>query len=149
MRNYVAAFVFADDDRSEVLLVRKKKPDFMAGKFNGIGGEIEPDETPVDAMAREASEELNRDLQCGVDWWTEFARIRRPSACIHCFSVTSWDLVNGANGTENDIGEMMTAEFWTQPDVVGRMFGDVHFLLQLACLEPTQPVDIYLGEAWE
>jgi 8-oxo-dGTP diphosphatase len=50
-----------------VLLVQKNRPAFQCGKWNGIGGKVERDEMPHDAMVREFHEE------CGVltekhDW---------------------------------------------------------------------------------
>lgn len=50
-----------------VLLVHKNRPAFQAGKWNGIGGKVEPGEHQDDAMVREFYEE------CGVqtkkeDW---------------------------------------------------------------------------------
>lgn len=52
---YVAGFLA--DKEGNVLLVEKKKPDWQKGKLNGIGGKIEGDEKPADAMAREWLEE--------------------------------------------------------------------------------------------
>jgi 8-oxo-dGTP diphosphatase len=47
-------FIFRGD---EVLLIRKKRG-LGAGKMNGPGGKIEPDETPAQCAVREAREEL-------------------------------------------------------------------------------------------
>jgi len=46
-------------DRSAglVLLVEKKQPAWQAGLLNGVGGKIEDDESPDDAMRREFKEE--------------------------------------------------------------------------------------------
>jgi 8-oxo-dGTP diphosphatase len=51
----------------QVLCIEKQRPLFQKGKWNGIGGKIEPGENPKHAMAREFHEE------CGVltdptDW---------------------------------------------------------------------------------
>ncbi|MFN4242455.1 MAG: NUDIX domain-containing protein [Tepidisphaerales bacterium] len=53
---YVCGFLFSPD-RSHVLLIRKRRPAWQAGKLNGIGGKVEPQETPAQAMAREFAEE--------------------------------------------------------------------------------------------
>ncbi len=47
----------APDGRREVLLGRRKKLGFGTGKVVGLGGHVEPDETPVQAAARETAEE--------------------------------------------------------------------------------------------
>jgi 8-oxo-dGTP pyrophosphatase MutT (NUDIX family) len=53
---YVAGFLF--DPKGElVLLIEKKRPEWMAGKWNGVGGRIGAGETPLQAMARKGEEE--------------------------------------------------------------------------------------------
>ena len=55
MIRYVAGFLF--DQWGYVLLIEKKKPIWQKGLLNGIGGKIEPDESPIQAMIREFEEE--------------------------------------------------------------------------------------------
>lgn len=46
-----------------LMLYRNKKPnDVHKGKWNGLGGKIEPGESPEDAVCREVKEESNFDL---------------------------------------------------------------------------------------
>jgi 8-oxo-dGTP pyrophosphatase MutT (NUDIX family) len=40
-----------------IVLIRKNRPEWQAGKLNGVGGKIEPGELPEAAMAREFLEE--------------------------------------------------------------------------------------------
>lgn len=47
-------FIVRDE---EILLIRKKRG-FGAGKINGPGGKIDPDETPLESALREIYEEL-------------------------------------------------------------------------------------------
>lgn len=54
MQRYVAGFMF---DGDEVVLVRKNKPEWQKGQFNGVGGKIEDGETAHQAMTREFEEE--------------------------------------------------------------------------------------------
>lgn len=56
MLNYCLGFAF-DSMMKEVILVRKNRPDFLAGLLNGVGGKIKENETARDAMAREFKEE--------------------------------------------------------------------------------------------
>lgn len=56
MQNYVCGFYF-DHTLTRVVLLWKEKPSWQKGKLNGVGGKIELDETPVDAMRREFKEE--------------------------------------------------------------------------------------------
>lgn len=63
---YVVGFMI-QPSTERVLLIRKNRPAFQAGKWNGIGGKIEPNESPVEAMVREFREEtsVNTDVR---DW---------------------------------------------------------------------------------
>jgi 8-oxo-dGTP diphosphatase len=64
MRTYACGFLFSPD-RRRVLLIRKRRPAWQAGKLNGLGGKIEPGETPLAAMRREFREEAGLDI---ADW---------------------------------------------------------------------------------
>lgn len=56
MIKYVCGFLF-HPSLDTVALILKNKPAWQKGKFNGIGGKIEPGETPKEAMEREFKEE--------------------------------------------------------------------------------------------
>lgn len=86
MKEYVCGFLF-DESMASVALIEKQKPEWQRGKWNGIGGKIEPGETPHDAMYREFREEagmnvMNWENFCvlsGEDWRVHFlcARSKR------------------------------------------------------------------------
>src|SRR5688572_22991595 len=61
VQEYVCGFLFSPDG-SRVLLIRKRRPAWQAGKLNGLGGKIEPGETAIDAMRREFREEAGVDV---------------------------------------------------------------------------------------
>ena len=63
MDKMVVGFPFYDFDF--VYLIRKNKPEWQAGKLNGIGGHIEEGETALDAMIRECFEETGAYV---TDW---------------------------------------------------------------------------------
>jgi 8-oxo-dGTP pyrophosphatase MutT (NUDIX family) len=44
--------------RDSVLLIRKNRPAWMTGLYNGVGGHMEEGETPGRALAREVKEEV-------------------------------------------------------------------------------------------
>jgi len=71
MKRYVLGFMF---DFGHVALIRKNRPAWQAGKFNGIGGHIEPGEEPVEAMEREFREETGVDT---AGLWTACGSIKR------------------------------------------------------------------------
>jgi 8-oxo-dGTP diphosphatase len=60
-QEYVCGFLFSAD-RGRVLLIRKRRPAWQAGKLNGLGGKIEPGESPPQAMRREFREEAGVDV---------------------------------------------------------------------------------------
>ena len=72
---YVIGFLFAPR-YERVVLIEKRKPAWQAGRLNGVGGKIEPGETPEQAIARECAEECGVGL--GREDWTEFAREEGP-----------------------------------------------------------------------
>ena len=69
MKRYVVGFLFVN---AWVLLLHKKRPAWQAGKLNGPGGKVEPDETFEHAMAREFGEEVGYP----VVGWEHFATLR-------------------------------------------------------------------------
>jgi 8-oxo-dGTP pyrophosphatase MutT (NUDIX family) len=71
MQRYVCGFLFGNF-LDEVMLIRKTKPEWQAGKVNGIGGKVNPYEKPVGAMRREFDEEAG--IYFGQ--WRPFCRLR-------------------------------------------------------------------------
>ncbi len=101
MREWVVGFLF-DLDADKVVLIRKNRPEWQAGKLNGVGGKVEHDELPADAMGREFREET------GVvhDDWHHFADLKWEEGIVHfyrafvtpekrdrCCSMTDEDIV--------------------------------------------------------
>lgn len=81
MQHYVCGFLFSPD-RSRVLLIRKRRPTWQAGRLNGVGGKVEPGEPLLDAMRREFLEEAGLLIDdwrhvltlTGADWAGHFFR---------------------------------------------------------------------------
>lgn len=72
MKKMVVGFMF-DRKVARVVLIRKNRPAWMAGLCNGIGGKVEGEETPVQAMVREFREETTVVTQEGD--WSEFLHL--------------------------------------------------------------------------
>src|SRR5262245_36563234 len=104
MTEYCLGLAFTTDyAKSErVLLIRKTKPEWQAGKLNGIGGKIEPtDLTAHRAMAREFKEETDLDSEAAA--WTRFAILEFPEARVHCFTTRFvWSLFKRARSTTEE-----------------------------------------------
>jgi 8-oxo-dGTP diphosphatase len=65
--DYVLALLFTADGR-EVVLVRKSRPPWQAGRVNALGGKLHDGESLVDAARREVREEAGVE----VERWEEF-----------------------------------------------------------------------------
>lgn len=79
-KQYVLGFLI---DVGYVLLIRKNRPEWQAGKLNGIGGHVEPNENIYRAMVREFKEETGKD----INDWKLFAQMynKAESWEVHCF----------------------------------------------------------------
>jgi 8-oxo-dGTP diphosphatase len=85
MQEYACGFLFSPD-RKRVLLIRKNRPAWQAGKLNGVGGKLEAGESPLDAMIREFREEAHLSIESwqhiltltGPDWRGHFFRAFGP-----------------------------------------------------------------------
>jgi 8-oxo-dGTP diphosphatase len=84
MTDYVLGFLFSPD-LSEISLIRKKRPEWQAGKLNGLGGKIHKDEKSDAAMQREFKEEAG--LQ--VTTWKQFARLQGEGWDVACFAAVA------------------------------------------------------------
>lgn len=95
---YVLGFLFDELDIHKLLLIRKKRPEWQAGKCNGVGGHIEPYETPDEAMRRECREETSLD----VSSWQEFGSLSGEKFKIHLF-VGQAKLENSTQTTDEEV----------------------------------------------
>jgi len=80
MIEYAVGFIHNDND---VALIRKDRPQWQAGFLNGIGGKLEPGESPHDAMIRECHEEAGRF----IGPWEHFLTLEGTTARVFCFAV--------------------------------------------------------------
>lgn len=82
-QQYVLGFLF-NWERDRVVLINKTKPDWQAGKLNGVGGKIEKDETPAFAMVREFQEETG--VLTHSSHWIKVAVLQNQIAEMHVFA---------------------------------------------------------------
>jgi 8-oxo-dGTP pyrophosphatase MutT (NUDIX family) len=75
---YVVGFLFSKS-KLDLVLIKKDHPEWMKGLLNGVGGHVEPEELPDDAMRREFLEETGVD----IDSWKKFAVLRGPKSIDH------------------------------------------------------------------
>lgn len=101
MRNYVLGFLI-DLSSNEILLIKKNRPAFQAGKLNGIGGKMEEGETPIESLIREVWEETNLKTQ-EKEWWY-FGKMNLPEGG-HVFLFKSFrnDLNQAVSMTDEEV----------------------------------------------
>lgn len=66
MHRYVVGLAFTKDHH-QVLLLRKRRPEWQAGLLNGVGGKVEVGEDFLPAMVREFKEETG--LEVPLEAW--------------------------------------------------------------------------------
>ncbi len=88
MKRYVVGFMF-DSKIENVVMIRKNRPIWQAGLFNGIGGKIESGEKPVEAMVREFMEEAG--VVSTAEMWAHVMTLRFPYAEVEFFACQNDD----------------------------------------------------------
>jgi 8-oxo-dGTP diphosphatase len=78
---YVVGFLH-DQRKSFVVLINKHRPAWQKGRLNGVGGHIEPCETPLAAMRREFDEEAG----LRIDDWELAVEMTNPTWRVHFFT---------------------------------------------------------------
>lgn len=98
MQEFVLVYPEYIDRQEQVLLILKDKPDFQKGKYNLVGGKVEPGEKPEDAAIRELMEEAGLE---GEDPQL-YGIVTGDWGKIYCYkiSIDTYDLNPGENETE-------------------------------------------------
>jgi 8-oxo-dGTP diphosphatase len=86
---YVVGFAIDFEDDC-VLLIKKNRPAWQAGKLNGIGGKIEGNERPEDAMCREFLEETGVETHAAE--WINVITMHDPNCVLHTFLYIGKDI---------------------------------------------------------
>lgn len=139
-KQYVVGFLRGTD--GTVLLVRKERPAWQHGRLNGIGGKIEPGETPLVAMLREWTEEVGGPEHR----WRQFCRIRGGDYDVFFFAADYIaPLSAGPFPDYNDVGErheiIDLASIGQRDDLIQNL----KWLLPLAFYDKSMP----RGDIWD
>lgn len=98
---YVLGFAF-NANRTKVLLIQKKRPQWQAGLFNGIGGKIESfDISPSHALVREFKEESGVDTN--IKQWKQYATVENEVFHVTCFYTVLDNFDNYYSVTDEEI----------------------------------------------
>ncbi len=113
---------------NEVLLAMKKRG-FGEGKYNGVGGKIEQNETPEEAMIRETQEEINvtplKYEKVGLIEFDEYCKGNKQNLVFHLYMVYDWE------GIPSESEEMDPKWFSINNIPYNKMFTDDKYWLPL------------------
>jgi len=102
---YVCGFCIGPDLK-DVILIKKTRPDWQKGLLNGVGGKIEPNETPYEAMVRKFKEETGANL---TEWY-EFANLIDHGNEIICFFAVASPIVTTMTDEEVNYHSLFTTD---------------------------------------
>lgn len=98
--HFVVGFQFSQD-LARLALVKKNRPVWQAGLWNGIGGHVERDETPSEAMVREYAEETG--VPQGGIAWRPFANLVTWTGNLVSFFLSRTDQVELVSTQDEEV----------------------------------------------
>lgn len=131
MTDYVLGFLFSSS-MGQLVLVEKQRPEWQAGKFNGVGGKIEQGETDYQAMVREFREETGKEITT----WKRFCTLQCANARVYIFSAIAEDYNKVETATDEEI-TLWDLDYVMKPE--HPIIPNVRWLIQMAR-------SFYLGE---
>lgn len=99
-KEYTLAHIF-DPSLSKVLLIHKNRPEWQAGKMNGIGGKLEVGETTFEGISREVWEETG--LRIPITKWQHVIDLEAKDWVVHIFTTTYKDLSKAISKTDEEV----------------------------------------------
>lgn len=87
--------------KNKILLIRKTKPDWQQGLLNAVGGKIEKNESPMQAMVREFEEETG--LKTSNVFWTELGIQENEHFKMYIFYMIDDFIVGAKTTTEEEV----------------------------------------------
>ncbi|MBN2471348.1 MAG: NUDIX domain-containing protein [Anaerolineae bacterium] len=114
---FTLGFVF-DSTLSHVMLIHKNRPAWQAGKVNGVGGKLEPGETPLEGIRREVREESALDIP--LQDWLPVAEMQADDWRVHVFAARyGGDPARARSQTDEQVGWHPVAAL--PPDVISNL----------------------------
>lgn len=132
---YVLGLAFTPDGR--IALIRKNRPDWQRGKWNGIGGKVEPTEDSKTAMQREFVEETG--VVTHPDWWSFRGRLYGKHWSVFVMSMTH-ECVRKAKTVTDERVRLLHAN--DQQINGSTAIENLRCLIELCRLKPQQPSNI-------
>jgi 8-oxo-dGTP diphosphatase len=129
---YVVGFLFSHDHRW-VTLIKKNRPEWQAGKFNGVGGKVEVGEAVNDAMVREFYEETGVKTK----WtdWKEFALLTGDYGAVYVFKAVSTEYLSAVKThTDEEVMNILVKHI-LDPDQPYEIVPNLPVLIRLALMD--------------
>jgi 8-oxo-dGTP diphosphatase len=124
-KHMVVGFAF-DSTYRRVLLLRKTKPEWQAGRFNGVGGKIESGESSVSAMRREFREEVGLDIP--KERWRHFCSLEGSDWRVEFFETTGQ--IGFAKAVEDEVPEVFSVS-----NLPWECIDNLHWLIPMAAAQ--------------
>jgi len=149
----VVGFMF-NEKETDVLLIKKNKPKWQLGKFNGIGGKVEDGEFYHCAMVREFKEETGIDSN-ETDWWKviliggddwEVQVFTAKSDNVFNFKTMEEETVNLLPLKELDSYDLISNLYWLIPLCLDSVHGEINYDIYNTEPQPPSPTNKEVGE---
>ena len=119
VQDYCLGFMFDITGRA-VVLIRKRRPVWQRGKWNGVGGHVEDGESAIQAMTREFLEETG--MATPIDVWTHVAVLRGQGPDgefrLHIFS-SFCGVCNVKTTTDEEVSRFLVSQL--PPDAISNL----------------------------
>jgi len=122
---YVLGFLFSNN-KKEVVLIKKNRPLWQKGLYNGVGGHVEDGETPLKAMKREFNEETG----VKITKWTKFAVLRGMDFEVFCYKSFS----DKSKDVETRTDEQVSLKYTDRVKLLP-VISNIPWLIEI-CLDP-------------
>lgn len=132
---YVVGFMFSAS-KNYVVLIKKNRPAWQKGFLNGVGGKIEPGESPESAMVREFYEETG--VNTVKTDWNEFAVMEGDHAKIHVFKAISNDACAMADTKTDEIVDVFNV--WDVPNL--KIVPNLKWLVPMAAYDKVLKAEV-------
>lgn len=134
MKNYVVGFI---TDGKRVLLIKKNRPDFQKGLYNGVGGLILENETPLDAIIRKTKSETGLE----INDWIKLDTFPYPETetTLHLFQATvSKKFIKHYRTTTDEIVRLFKIE-----ELPFNIFPDVSYICKRRLIKQKEQKALY------
>lgn len=115
MKQYSLGIAFDFDEN--LVLIKKKHPDWQAGKYNFVGGKLEENENILDCMSREFYEETG--VMVPSYGWKYVGKMSRENDFIvYIFVTVNEDVKNARTTTDEEVKLVTIDEFEHNSEII-------------------------------